>query len=306
MLCASCRRREAALQAAPRNTKEAPQRCPTPPLDLASFTDTSRLRRTQSCKDTPPREEAQPCPPASAPLPSVTEAATKRNKGTRVLVCLWAWPTGRGITGFPPAARNSTSRASGPGRNRLKPGQRTGAPPPQRTGRRLGNPAGLSFFRVFLRAGPYAHCVSTCGDEMAGPRTVISPAAEARLGASSDLTSYSVRGGRVCSLKRVGPSKVMSEVSLTYHICEIKTPDTRWLTTTVARAIAPAQSSGRKTVYRVRGIWAGHPTYFSLIRLRELPWCSRGPRRCTVAAFTGKPCKSSEQQQHRKITIKPK
>ena len=42
----------------------------------------------------------------------------------------------------------------------------------------------------------------------------LSPAAEARLGASSLLTYYSVRGGRVCSLKRVGPSKVMFEVSL--------------------------------------------------------------------------------------------
>ena len=40
------------------------------------------------------------------------------------------------------------------------------------------------------------------------------PAQKARLGASSLLTSYSVRGGRVCSLKRVDPSKVMSEVSL--------------------------------------------------------------------------------------------
>ena len=38
--------------------------------------------------------------------------------------------------------------------------------------------------------------------------------AESHLGASSLLTSYSVRGGRVCSLKWVGPSKVVTEVGL--------------------------------------------------------------------------------------------
>ena len=37
--------------------------------------------------------------------------------------------------------------------------------------------------------------------------------AESHLGASSLLTSYSVRGGRVCELNRVGPSKVTSEKS---------------------------------------------------------------------------------------------
>ena len=38
--------------------------------------------------------------------------------------------------------------------------------------------------------------------------------AESRLGASSLVTAHSAREGRVCWLKRFGPSKVVTEVGL--------------------------------------------------------------------------------------------
>ena len=80
--------------------------------------------------------------------------------------------------------------------------------------RRLGSVLELHAFRTDHHVGRAEGMQLTCGDEVPGPGAHISPAADARLGASSLLTSYSVRGGRVCSLKRVDPSKVMSELSL--------------------------------------------------------------------------------------------
>ena len=72
------------------------------------------------------------------------------------------------------------------------------------------------------------------------------PAAEARLGASSLLTSYSVRGGRVCSLKRVGPSKVMSEVSLGGLGLTPRPPPSIGLMASAGRPAAwPRQAEGR-------------------------------------------------------------
>ena len=72
----------------------------------------------------------------------------------------------------------------------------------------------LHAFRTAHHVGRAEGMQLTCGDQERVHGAHRSPAADARLGASSLLTSYSVRGGRVCSLKRVDPSKVMSEVSL--------------------------------------------------------------------------------------------
>ena len=72
----------------------------------------------------------------------------------------------------------------------------------------------LHAFRTAHHVGRAEGMQLTSGDQERVHGAHISPAADARLGASSLLTSYSVRGGRVCSLKRVDPSKVMSEVSL--------------------------------------------------------------------------------------------
>ena len=72
----------------------------------------------------------------------------------------------------------------------------------------------LHAFRTAHHVGRAEGMQLTCGDQERVHGAHRSPAADARLGACSLLTSYSVRGGRVCSLKRVGPSKVMSEVSL--------------------------------------------------------------------------------------------
>ena len=93
---------------------------------------------------------------------------------------------------------------------------------------------------------PCGRCVSTCGDEVPGPGAHISPAADARLGASSLLTSYSVRGGRVCSLKRVDPSKVMSEVSLGGLGLTPRPPPSIGLMASAGRPAAwPRQAEGR-------------------------------------------------------------
>ena len=81
---------------------------------------------------------------------------------------------------------------------------------------------------------------------MPGPGAHISPAADARLGASSLLTSYSVRGGRVSSLKRVGPSKVMSEVSLGGLGLTPRPPPSIGLMASAGRPAAwPRQAEGR-------------------------------------------------------------
>ena len=77
-------------------------------------------------------------------------------------------------------------------------------------------------------------------------RSHICPAQRARLGASSLLTSYSVRGGRVCSLKRVDPSKVMSEVSLGGLGLTPRPPPSIGLMASAGRPAAwPRQAEGR-------------------------------------------------------------
>ena len=72
----------------------------------------------------------------------------------------------------------------------------------------------LHAFRTAHHVGRAEGMQLTCGDEERVHGAHISPAAEARLGASSLLTSYSVRGGRICKVRRVGPSKVVTEVGL--------------------------------------------------------------------------------------------
>ena len=64
----------------------------------------------------------------------------------------------------------------------------------------------LHAFRTDHHVGRAEGMQLTCGDQERVHGAHISPAADARLGASSLLTSYSVRGGRVCSLKRVDPN----------------------------------------------------------------------------------------------------
>ena len=104
----------------------------------------------------------------------------------------------------------------------------------------------LHAFRTAHHVGRAEGMQLTCGDEVPGPGAHISPAADARLGASSLLTSYSVRGGRVCSLKRVDPSKVMSEVSLGGLGLTPRPPPSIGLMASAGRPAAwPRQAEGR-------------------------------------------------------------
>ena len=104
----------------------------------------------------------------------------------------------------------------------------------------------LHAFRTAHHVGRAEGMQLTCGDEVPGPGAHISPAAKARLGACSLLTSYSVRGGRVCSLKRVDPSKVMSEVSLGGLGLTPRPPPSIGLMASAGRPAAwPRQAEGR-------------------------------------------------------------
>ena len=104
----------------------------------------------------------------------------------------------------------------------------------------------LHAFRTAHHVGRAAGMQLTCGDQERVHGAHISPAADARLGACSLLTSYSVRGGRVCSLKRVGPSKVMSEVSLGGLGLTPRPPPSIGLMASAGRPAAwPRQAEGR-------------------------------------------------------------
>ena len=104
----------------------------------------------------------------------------------------------------------------------------------------------LHAFRTAHHVGRAEGMQLTCGDQERVHGAHISPAAEARLGASSLLTSYSVRGGRVCSLKRVDPSKVMSEVSLGGLGLTPRPPPSIGLMASAGRPAAwPRQAEGR-------------------------------------------------------------
>ena len=104
----------------------------------------------------------------------------------------------------------------------------------------------LHAFRTAHHVGRAEGMQLTCGDEERVHGAHISPAADARLGASSLLTSYSVRGGRVCSLKRVDPSKVMSEVSLGGLGLTPRPPPSIGLMASAGRPAAwPRQAEGR-------------------------------------------------------------
>ena len=104
----------------------------------------------------------------------------------------------------------------------------------------------LHAFRTDHHVGRAEGMQLTCGDQERVHGAHISPAADARLGASSLLTSYSVRGGRVCSLKRVDPSKVMSEVSLGGLGLTPRPPPSIGLMASAGRPAAwPRQAEGR-------------------------------------------------------------